>query len=98
MLKLKSTRHLLLGIFDFVVIGVVIYGMTDWVYDGYPKWVPYSIMVFFLIMATIRFFKFSAYLKKSNSVDSHDLENLFADDEDILEIQPDSKGFRKRGK
>lgn len=99
MLKLKSTRHLLLGVFDFIVIGVVIYGMSDWVYDGYPAWVPYSIIVFFLAMATIRFFKFSANLKKSNSVDSHDIEDLFSDDSDSDDYGSESnvKGFRRRG-
>ncbi len=98
MLKLKSTRHLLLGIFDFIVIEVVIYGLTDWVYDGYPAWVPYSIMIFFLIMASIRFYKFSANLKKSNSVDSHNLENLFGDDRSEDQSgEADSKGFHRRG-
>ncbi len=99
MFRFTTAKHLLLAIMDFIIIGIIIYGLNDWVYDGYPKWVPYSIMVFFFIMASIRFYKFSATLKKSNPVDSHDLENLFtADNDDISEIQPDAKGFRKRGK
>ncbi len=98
--RFTTAKHLLLAIMDFIIIGIIIYGLNDWVYDGYPKWVPYSIMVFFFIMASIRFYKFSATLKKSNPVDSHDLENLFTDDgdDDVSEIQPDAKGFRKRGK
>ncbi len=99
MFRLRSTRHLLLGIFDFIVIAVIIYGMTDWVYDGYPKWVPYVIMIFFFIMASIRFYKFSAHLKRSNSIDSHDLESLFSADycdEDSSCDQVSAKGFRRR--
>lgn len=98
MFRLTTTKYLVLGILDFVIIGIVIYGLTDWVYDGYPSWVPYTIIVFFLIMSTTRFYKFSSALKKSNSLDSHDLESLFSEDESESntsdEVSPN--GFRRR--
>ncbi len=80
MFKLKSTKHLLLGIFDFIIIGIVIYGLTDWVYDGYPSWVPYFIMIFFFVMASVRLYKFSTYLKKNDSLDHHNIDSLFSED------------------
>lgn len=100
MFKLKSTKHLILAIFDFLIIGVVIYGLTDWVYDGYPSWIPYAIIAFFFIMASVRFYKFSSSLKKSSSVDSHDIETLFSEESKSDEEEPavSENGFRRRSK
>ncbi len=98
MSRLTTTKHLILAIIDFVIIGIVIYGMNDWVYDGYPKWVPYVIMIFFFVMAAVRFYKFSYSLKKSNSLDSRGLEDLFSEEEEESEQSDEvsSKGFRRR--
>lgn len=99
MRRINTTKHLVLAILDFVIIGIVIYGLTDWVYEGYPSWVPYAIMIFFFIMSTIRFYKFSSALKKNESVDSHNLESLFSDDGTDGENEKISpKGFHKRSR
>ncbi len=98
MFRLTTTKYLVLGILDFAVIGIVIYGLTDWVYDGYPAWVPYAIMAFFLIMATSRFYKFSSTLKKSEALDSHNIESLFSENNSDKrnDDSGNENGFRKR--
>lgn len=99
MSRFTTIKYLVLGILDFVIIGIIIYGLTDWVYDGYPSWVPYILIIFFLFMATTRFYKFSTVLKAGNSLDSHDLESLFSDDSDKNAEENgevSANGFRRR--
>lgn len=98
MFKLTSTRYLVLGILDFAVIEIIIYGLTDFAYSGYPAWLPYLLIAFFLFMATSRFYKFSSTLKKSEALDSHNIESLFSenDSDNGNDDAVDTNGFRKR--
>lgn len=40
-----------------VLLFVVIYGLTDGVYQGFPKVVPYLVMLVFLAMAFVRMYQ-----------------------------------------
>ena len=45
---------LLAGLAYLALVGVVIYGMTDHVYDGFGKAVPWLIIALFAFMSVIR--------------------------------------------
>lgn len=93
--KLKTFRCLILAILDYVIIGIVIYGIPNLVYDGYPKIIPYLIIIFFFIMSLFRLREFSYILKSSGSVDKENVEELFIDDEKS-EDETEEHGFFHR--
>lgn len=47
-------RKLIAGLCYLALVGVVLYGMTDHVYDGFGKAVPWLIIVLFAFMAVVR--------------------------------------------
>lgn len=47
-------RKLVAGLCYLALVGVVLYGMTDHVYDGFGKAVPWLIIVLFAFMAVVR--------------------------------------------
>ena len=49
-----NIQQILIGILYFALIGVVVYGMHDHVYDGFGNVVPWIIIVIFGVMGIIR--------------------------------------------
>ncbi len=52
--KQVDIKKILAGVAYLLLIGVVIYGMQDHVYDGFGKLVPWLIMFIFAFMGVIR--------------------------------------------
>ncbi len=73
-----DVRKLVTGIVYLLLIGVVIYGMGDHVYDGFGKGVPWVIMILFFAMGVMRIFE--AVTGKNVYEWLHD-QNLFGDDD-----------------
>ena len=96
--KLKPFRCLILAIADLLLVGIVIYGLFDWVYAGYPKFVPYLIIIFFLVMAGLRLYKFAKTAKgQGNLIGKRNIEELFEEDDDdgFENMEPEDRGFRQ---
>ena len=55
----KLTRVKMVGsaVFYTVMVFVVVFGISDDVYAGFPKFVPYKIIALFLFMAFIRMYQ-----------------------------------------
>ena len=52
-----DARKIVRGAIYLILIGVVIYGMNNHVYDGFGKAVPWVIMVLFAFMGAVRIFE-----------------------------------------
>jgi len=62
----KGRRFLIASICYTIMLFVVVYGMFDYVYDGFPGFVPFMIIAIFGIMAVRRFADFCNVQKKLN--------------------------------
>ena len=97
--KLKPFRCLILAIADLLLVGIVIYGLFDWVYAGYPKFVPYTIIIFFVAMAGIRLYKFSMSAnERKDPIGEQNIEELFVEepvDDSAADLEPNKRGFRQ---
>lgn len=96
-MKRKALGYLIGAICYIFMCGVVIYGIIDRAYDGYPAWVPWIIMCVFAIMAAVRFCNYSAELKTQNATDE-ELEMLFSDESSSEEEDGTPSRFRHMSK
>ena len=69
-------RYLISGISYVVLVFVVLYGVFfDYVYDGFPDFVPWAVLTIFIAMAVIRFKKFfEIWRDRDKDIDKKDEE------------------------
>jgi hypothetical protein len=58
------------AIIDFILVGVIVYGMSSLAYAGYPSWVPYVLIIFFLGMAILRCYQFFSAVNAPEAEDN----------------------------
>lgn len=81
--KLTIPRSLAAAVAYLALVGVVIYGTKDHVYDGFGKAVPWLIAGVFIAMSAIRFYEYALSVRAQKSVDRfRDARGGFGDGDD----------------
>ncbi|MBE6753433.1 MAG: hypothetical protein E7559_03620 [Ruminococcaceae bacterium] len=77
--KLVIPRTLLAAVGYLALVGVVIYGSTDHVYDGFGKAAPWIVGGIFAVMAGIRIYEYVLSLRAQHSVNLFDSQRVEED-------------------